>query len=175
MTDEKSGALHHLQLTLAKWQNPSAWDRIVQDEPLDPVEGKWVSNVACNASADGTISITVGVSLSTAAGQVFTVTDVNRTEIAVARIVGTRIEQAGQYPSTAYPYGNEPDPARPLPAFVPYPRNHKERRIYKSIERKLPELIRKAERKLGPRELSEEWNDRFWNLVTIKRNSDRQE
>lgn len=48
----------------------------------------------------------------------------------------------------------------------PYARNGRERRILASIGKRLSEVIRKAERVIGPREHTREWNHRFFAYVS---------
>jgi hypothetical protein len=68
--------------------------------------------------------------------------------------------------------GGMADPRGPV--TLPYPRNHRERRTYNSIENRLPELIKKAEQKFGPRYegLESEWNGKFWEMVIPTRDRD---
>lgn len=186
MSEKNSGALYSLQLTLARWKAPSAWDVVNRDEPLDPAPpGEWESNYGANVTSNGTITIPAGTAMSNAGGQFFITTNYSSLEMRMASMIaeedarvfralneaaglGTRAPGQNGGPSTAYGRGNEPfEPV--LPDRVPYPRNHKERRILRSISNRLPELIRRAEKKHGRRhEVNSKstWNDEFWKMVT---------
>lgn len=183
----KSGtaALHEIQLTLSRWQNPSAWDRINQDEPLDPVAGKYVDNIATNVTSTGSITIPLDTAFTTN-GVILVQTgysDIEHRILAQIQREGDRdvfkaIEMActfGDPRDTRGPGQRwEPDtgsggqPVLRLPHQLPYARNHKEKRILKSLYRKLNALIHKAEMVLGERgEIAQDkWNAGFWELVT---------
>jgi len=182
----KSAALNSLQITLGRWQNPSAWDRVIQDEPLDPVPQQFVSDTACNVSSNGIITIPIGTAVTNANGDTFRVmagyseTHANFGALVTQHLVEEERMRAlagmpiggnpTDTPFTGNPYGNTPaSPAQRQ--GLPYPRNHHERRIYKSFERnilKLNRLIRRAEEKFGlPKPgHTDEWNDKFWKMVS---------
>lgn len=183
----KSGTMKELQLSLARWQNPSAWDRISQDEPLDPVEGKWLPTVA-TATTQGTITIPVGTTFTTDTGTLGTLLITLGSAMSeMARTIdrdvfqmlekmgglgkismGTSVGQEG-LPDT-WIDGNRPVPV--LQGNVPYPRNRKEQRIWKSIGKHLPEVVKRVSAKLGSMRdtvTSDEWNAEFWKVVTIQR------
>jgi hypothetical protein len=175
----KSAALNSLQLTIGRWQNPSAWDRVVQDEPLDPLPGQWVGDTATNLTATGAITIPIGTTFVNGIGDTFRVTSLhqNHTQFSMGCVASNLVHRNGpsdtQFnslpgePTTGNPYGNGP-PALPMHPSLPYPRNHHERRILKSIDRKLGRLIQRARQKFGPPEPGaiEEWNDKFWKMVS---------
>lgn len=141
--------LQQLKITLARWKAPSAWDVVQQDEPLDKPKGEWVPTTACNVNTTQAIAIAAGIALSTE---------------------GTGSGQQGLYPETAYGQGNLLPRGGILPeGRLPYPRNRKEQRTYDSLAHRLPELIRRAEKVLGPRanaRLASAWNDEFWRMMT---------
>jgi len=186
----KSEALTQVQIMLSRWQNPSAWDRINQDEPLDPVEGKWVDNIATNVtSTGGTFTIPIGTGFTTSTGTILVQTGYSDIEHRILsqlaredRDVFKAIEAAckfgdprstrapGQHwevSQTWNPYNQLPEHAH-VHHQLPYARNHKEKRILKSLARKLPQMIRKAEMILGERgEMAQDkWNAGFWEMVT---------
>ena len=81
---------------------------------------------------------------------------------------GTGSGQQGLYPETAYGQGNLLPRGGILPeGRLPYPRNRKELRTYTALSHRLPELIRRAEKVLGPRAdaRSDDWNAEFWKMV----------
>lgn len=188
MSEKKSEATVSLQLTLARWKSPSSWDVVMQDEPLDKPQGEWVPTFGSNASATGVlgISIPVGTTVSSTNNTFLVTAAYSNIETAIMARLTREIDeevfntlngargsaapgQGNGRPSTAYGWGNEPPSGRLLPPGLPYPRNHKERRILKSIQGKLPQLLKRAEQLFGPREearLDEEWNDSFWKMVT---------
>ncbi len=181
-TNTNHDTLQNLKLMLARWKNPTAWDHIAADEPLDPIKGEWVSDVACSVSSNGDITIPVGATV-TSGSATFIVADYAQTEMriasvlmdsiaektrALARSVGdalakTMVGQAGMWPDTSS--GGQGEPTAQFPEGIPYPRNREERRILKSIIPRLPSLIRQAEKKFGPRDGDSEWNDKFWKMV----------
>jgi hypothetical protein len=186
MGEKNSGALTLLQITLSRWEAPSSWDRVLQDEPLDPMKSKLVDNFATNVSSTGTITIPLGTAFtSTAANGVFIMTDVkDNLQRAVDEAVFREIDWAndtrgmnGQRDRTSTYGGNLNAPPRELPTGeIPFPRNHKERRIWKSVERRLTALIRKAELHLGARietASKSEWNDEFWKMVSHRHVDER--
>jgi len=146
--------LQQLKITLARWKAPSAWDVVQQDEPLDKPKGEWVPTTAANVSTSASITIPAGIALSNTSGGTYVIT------ATVSTI----------YPETAYGQGNLLPRGGILPeGRLPYPRNRKELRTYESIKgRQLHDLLRMAERKLGPRAGSntEEWNAGFWEMFT---------
>lgn len=179
----KSDSLKELQLSLARWENPSAWEHINQDEPLDPVGGKWVPTVAVvTTPSDGRITIpastvftsdmgTILVNLTTKIAEIARSLDVDvlRSLGGLATLsMGTSVFGQSGMPETALHGANRPDPVRTTES-LPYARNRKEERILKSIGKKLTQLITRAEAKHGPRDQAvsrEEWNAEFWRMVT---------
>jgi hypothetical protein len=188
--------LQQLKITLARWKAPSAWDVVQQDEPLDKPKGEWVPTTAANVSTSASITIPAGIALSNTSGGTYVITatvstivggnDLAHRQWEIARLYqdgkneraivhaivreGTGSGQQGLYPETAYGQGNLLPRGGILPeGRLPYPRNRKELRTYESIKgRQLHDLLRMAERKLGPRAGSntEEWNAGFWEMFT---------
>lgn len=138
---------------VSTWVKPTAWERVLHDDELEtPLVGKWVNTGVANVSSANEIIIPMNTMMT---GGGFTY-------------------QTGQTQLNSFSYGfvrqNYAEPSRPWGVgWRPYPRNHKEKRIAKSIERRLPELLRKAEKKFGPigEGLESEWNDSFWRMVTL--------
>jgi hypothetical protein len=182
--------LQQLKMTLARWKAPSSWDVILQDEPLDKPKGEWVPNGACNLTTNGqTVTIPLGITLTNTSSTeryIMLQYNYNSEEIAIARQLaeekvaqvlaivrrgtdGTGTGQGNLWSDTAYGQGNYLPSGGIQPERLPYPRNRKEMRTYKTISHRLPELIRQAEKVLGPRRdarLTSEWNAEFWEMVT---------
>lgn len=151
-----------LQVSLARWKKPSAWDRVLQDEPLDQVQGEWVPDGACNFATTGT-TITIPV------GTVIT----NNAEDFSVTTAATKISFGyNTWQSSAYGYSNEPQPGQRWEptTWLPYPRNRNEKRTLKAIEGRLSELVEVAEEKFGLRGQGSEseWNTNFWKMVARK-------
>ena len=176
-------SLRHLRVTLARWKSPSSWDRVIQDEPLDQPKGEWVPTGGANITTTGTFTLpNVQITGTNGGTYVMIQTSPSAEEIRIARLLadrhgyevlaivnGTRAPGQNLEPETAYGQGNLLPSGELLPGRLPYPRNHKERRIWKAIRKRLPELIRRAERLHGRRadaRLQDEWNDSFWAMVT---------
>jgi len=186
--------LQQLKITLARWKAPSAWDVVQQDEPLDKPKGEWVPTTAANVSTNASITIPAGIALSNTSGGTYVITatvstivggnDLAHRQWEIARLYqdgkneraivhaivreGTGSGQQGLYPETAYGQGNLLPRGGILPeGRLPYPRNRKELRTYTALSHRLPELIRRAEKVLGPRAdaRSDDWNAEFWKMV----------
>jgi hypothetical protein len=133
-----------VQAVLARWSSPSSWDRLLQDDPLEPLSGEWVPAV----NSTGPVALTIsGTGLGCSNYGTFTVT---------SPTMGTLL--CGPAPGEHWDPGNG--------SWPPFPRNHRERNIWWSIQRKLPDLIRRAEKKIGKRIDTPEWNSKFWKMIT---------
>jgi hypothetical protein len=188
-----TSALVEVQLMLARWKNPSAWDRIGQDEPLDPVKGEWVPAVT-TASTSGQVQLPTTTASTMSLGVVQTLNGVEDRQYLMTLLsrgmdyeIIRALDEAADFSrrpiSTQAPgqhwetetwnsQGNIPVRHQvAAPGSLPYARNREENRALKSIGHRLPELIRKAETLLGERGgiAAEKWNAGFWEMVTRSR------
>jgi hypothetical protein len=164
--------------SLGRWQAPSAWDRILQDEPLDPIKGKWVQDHPVVATA-GEVTITTanGFATNIEAGtrltlsynygneEHYVVTGTTDERLLVGQRSGMSMGAMVPYMTCTACYNNEP---LGDPEHQPYGRNHQERRILKALPKdRLRALIKKVEKAEGPRDRNPtRWNAAFWDLVT---------
>jgi hypothetical protein len=167
-----------IEILIGKWKAPTVWDRVKQDEPLDPVEGT-IEGVGFT-SPTYTITTVTGTNYTTPTqltgsthGGVIIIDSLTRgihdhTWSGQGMDQGTGSGFANnrdplEHQTTAFPYGN---PLPQLPQGFPRPRNARERKILKVIGDKLPEMIKRASAVIGPPGSSEQWNHRFFEFVS---------
>ena len=155
---------------LGHYERPTAWDRLLQEEPLDIVPEKFVPAVT---STPAEVTITVaggGFASNIQAGTVLTIED------AIARgnymVMGRRMgmtsyAMAEMAAYATYVNGNQPlsgTPQRP-----PWPRNRRERHILASLSReRLVEIAKKVDKSVGVYGQCSDtrWNVAFWEAAT---------
>ena len=149
-------------VTLGKYVKPSAWDRLLRDDPLAPIKGKWEGGYNCNVTSTGAITIPVGTIITNGSTNFVVMAPPQVHTITLGYVLPSKKKHSG---GMANPWPRE---------TLPYPRNRCEERTFSSIQNRLPELIERAEKKFGSRfeGLESEWNARFWEMVTPVRDRD---
>lgn len=167
-----------IEILIGQWKAPTAWERIKQDEPSDPIEGSIEG--AGHSSSTYTITTVTGTNYShppTLTGStpnVIIIDSLTRgihdhTWSGQGMDQGTGSGLANnrnpmERHTSAFPYGN---PLPPLTQHYPHPRNARERKILKVIGDRLPEVIKRASAVIGlPYGGSEQWNHRFFEFVS---------
>lgn len=156
-------------LLTQKWYEPrrSLWDRIALEDPLDPPppEGpKPIPYVVTNATTN---LITID-SLSTASTPTTVYLTFSDGRMVRAIPAGTMMNYGYGGRGTGASYDNYP--STPVGQVIaPWPRNRHEERVFRSIEKNQRAVLQRAEKALGSRreaKSQEEWNDRFWELLS---------
>jgi hypothetical protein len=194
-----SDAISSLKITLGHWQAPSAWDRVKQDEPRDPVEGEFLPATGSNATLTtltittqtiGSTTLPTTLSTDTTSSVTYITEAIERVRYQMDGWAGNNFDQGtgtsvdGNQPSgpTTGPtraqgmrtqfdiaYGRSRTRVVPPQQEYPYARNGKERKILASIRKRLPELIQKFTSIFGAPDGSYEWNARFFEFVNRAR------
>ena len=162
-----SDAISKLGIVLGHWKKPSAWDRVKQDEPLDPVEGSFEPTVPTASTGPILITITGSQQTSFSSDYITRLVTQSGTEVWSNFGPGTQGTNFNRQPgevSTAYDYGNLPTVA---PLNCPYATNRQERKILEALGDKLPAAIERAVKIIGkPEGGPAEWNRKFFEFVS---------
>lgn len=170
--------MSNIEILIGQWKAPTAWDRVKQDEPLDPIEGSiegagfssptysittvsgtnYTHPTTLTGSTPGVIiidSLTRGIHDLTWSGQ-------GMDQGTQSGFANNRNPMERQ--TSAFPYGN---PLPQLTQHYPHARNARERKILQVIGDRLPDVIKRASAVIGqPNGGSEQWNHRFFEFVS---------
>ena len=185
-------AVIELKVTLGYWKRPTAWDRVIQDEPLNTPKSEFVSTVVTNTTAANPITINTATSFNHTVTPILVDAGVeDHLKLIIRHMRNGVVEDdhlyilnrssndtgitQGLHRSATAPWqpdgfhhglGLNIEPIYRFPAVFPYPRTSKERRVLKILGDRLPETIKKAAKVLGPNDGSAEWNHRFFEFVS---------
>jgi hypothetical protein len=158
-------------LLTQKWYEPrrSLWDRIALEDPLDPPPPEGPKPIPYVVTNNTATTITID-SLSTASTPTTVPIYLGTYDGRMARAVpaGTMLNYGYGGRGTGASYDNYP--STPVGQVIaPWPRNRHEERVFRSIEKNQRAVLQRAEKALGSRreaKSQEEWNDRFWELLS---------
>jgi hypothetical protein len=154
---------------LGHYGRPTAWDRILQDEPLDVVPDKFVPAVVSTPSE---VTITVLGNFGSNVSTVLSIEDalfrgnymVMGRQTGMSFSMGTRVEY--ELCQTCVD-GNQP--LEGMPERPPWPRNRRERHILAALSReRIVEIAKKVDKDVGVYgQISDtRWNVAFWEAAT---------
>ena len=136
---------------LGRMVKPTSWDRILQDEPLDIIPEKLVSDV----NSTGPVTITFSGNVTNFSGPVVVQT-------------ATSTYLYSTEPSTSWPGDNSTGFSNPHEP-PPFARNRKERHTLASLSpARIDAVTRLVDKAVGPRDgrNDSKWNAAFWYRLT---------
>lgn len=136
---------------MGRMVKPTSWDRILQDEPLDIIPEKLVSDV----NTTGPVTITLSGNVTNFGPGPITLSTVSTTYLYSTE------------PPRGWPGGNSPGFSSPREP-TPYPRNRKERHTLASLTLdRIDAVASQVDKSFGPRTgyNDEKWNAAFWDRL----------
>ena len=143
---------------IGRMVKPTSWDRILQDDPLEVIPEKLVSDV----NTTGPVTIIVSGNVTNLSGPITISTTTSGS--AVTYLYSTE-------PPPSWPGGNSPGFSSPREP-TPYPRNRKERHAFDSLSlERLDAVVAQVDKTFGPRTgyNDEKWNAAFWEKLNPPR------